>query len=79
MPGGFMKVISLKERKDGSATMTYELTKREENMFKKHAEKKNKIFSRRFINSEILNALKEAMKLEKTAIGTTAIGTTKTK
>ena len=52
-----MKVIKLVERKDGSATMTYEINKKEEAMFRKLAKDKKRTFCKRFINEEVMKAL----------------------
>jgi hypothetical protein len=52
-----MKILSIKERKDGSADMVYELNKSDEKLFRQMA-KQNKVrFSKKFCNQLILNAL----------------------
>ena len=61
-----MQVIKIKELGDGSATMTYELTKLERQMFKDQAKKKKVPFNDDFINSEILKCLEDACKEEVT-------------
>lgn len=60
-----MKVIKFTENKDGSATMEYELTAEERELFKKQARKSKKKFNDEFINKEILKALKREIKQEK--------------
>jgi len=56
-----MKVIKIKEHKNGSATMTYELSDIDTAFFKELAKKRKKKFNITFINKEVLKALKEAV------------------
>jgi hypothetical protein len=57
-----MKVISIKEQKDGSAIMTYSLNDNEKLIFKQLAKKRKKKYSNQFINSQILVAIKKYIK-----------------
>ena len=57
-----MKVIKIKEHKDGSATMTYELGITDFEFFKELAKKKKKKFDKTCINKQVLTILKEKCK-----------------
>ena len=57
-----MKVISIKENKDGSAKVKFDITDEEFEMFRKQAQKKKKKFDKNFIRKEILGALKNAVR-----------------
>jgi hypothetical protein len=57
-----MKVISIKEQKDGSALLTYSLNDNENLIFKQLAKKRKKKYSNQFINSQILVAIKKYIK-----------------
>jgi len=60
-----MKILSLKERKDGSANMTYQLSKKDEILFRKAAEYAKVRYSKKFANQLILNALELFLKIKK--------------
>jgi len=57
-----MKIISIKERKDGSADMVYELNKKDVTLFQKLAKESKVRFSKKFCNQLILNALVKYVK-----------------
>lgn len=57
-----MKVVSIREQEDGSASITYDITSEEEQMFKELARKKHRKYNKEFINKCILKALEEAIK-----------------
>jgi hypothetical protein len=52
-----MKVLKIKENKDGSATVTYELDKQEEIILRQHAENRGKKYSKKFVNDCILEGI----------------------
>ena len=57
-----MKILDMKEQKDGSAIMTYELTVEERKMFKKISGKKT--LTEKDINKIVLEALKDGVSSE---------------
>ena len=58
-----MKVLNLKEYKNGSALMTFLFTKEEEEMFKVVAKYQHKRFDKFFIRKAILKALKRYVRI----------------
>lgn len=52
-----MKIISYKVQKDGSAKMSYQLSKSDEKIFKQIAKERNLLYTRKFCNSLILNGI----------------------
>lgn len=52
-----MKVISIKERKDGSADMTFELGVKDEARVRELAKKQGKRYSKAFVKGIVLQAL----------------------
>jgi hypothetical protein len=62
---GSMKVVSIKEQKDGSAIMTYDLDPSEIPLLKAEAKRQKKRFSTKFINEVVLSMLEEGMAREK--------------
>lgn len=60
-----MKIISITERKDGSADMTYQLHKEDVILFKKIAKNLKVKFTNKFCNKLILQAINNFIKEEK--------------
>jgi hypothetical protein len=54
-----MKVLKIKERKDGSADMTFEISSSDELLLRSLAMKQNKKFNKGFVKEFVLSALKE--------------------
>jgi hypothetical protein len=52
-----MLILSIKERKDGSADMMYELNQTDITIFKKIAKERGVHFSKKFCNQLILDGL----------------------
>jgi hypothetical protein len=52
-----MKIINIKEHKNGSATIIYTLNKYEHLLFQQLAKTRKKKLSKKFINSMILEAI----------------------
>lgn len=59
-----MKIEKMKENKNGSVTMTYELDSEEENIIKKALKKKKKSFTNKNINAFILEGISNYIKKE---------------
>jgi hypothetical protein len=57
-----MKVVSLKENKDGSAMMTYDLEPTEVILLRAEAKRRGKRYTHKFVNEVVLQALEEGMK-----------------
>jgi len=57
-----MRVISIKENKNGSATIVYELNDSDQSILKSVAKKRHKKYDNKFINSCILTGIKNYIK-----------------
>jgi hypothetical protein len=66
-----MKIYKIKDQKEGSAIITYQINDREIKCLKFAAEKQKKRFSKKFINSCILRAITERIKYEEKIAGPT--------
>lgn len=61
-----MKICKIKEQKDGSAVMTYQLNDQEIACFKTAAKIKKRRFSKKFINECMLEAITQRLAEEMT-------------
>lgn len=64
-----MKILKIKEQKDGSAIMTYQLNAREIECFKTAARIKHKKFCKAFINKCMLEAIEHEIQREENKHG----------
>jgi len=56
-----MKVLKIKEHKNGSADMTFELSSKDEILLKAQAKKQKKRYTQSFVKKFILSALMEGL------------------
>jgi RecA/RadA recombinase len=60
-----MKVVGITEHKDGTATITLDISMKEEVMFQKYAKKLGKKCTKAFIKKTIYDGLIESLEREK--------------
>ena len=73
-----MKITQLKNNKNGSLDMFYQLTQEEINCFKRAAKLKKKRYSIKFVNSCMLKAIKQGLKRDMNLAKKTPTATNKT-
>ena len=59
-----MKVLRIREQKDGGALMDFELSKKDETILRKIAKDRKKKYSNEFVNNIILTAIKNSIDKE---------------